>query len=139
MVSEALDPERLDQIYERAASDPERIPRATYRVQLNAAFGFESARAIVPYLHVLGVSDLYASPFFKARPGTTHGYDLVDHNAINPEIGAPEDLDRLHEALGARGMGLLLDFVPNHMGIGSGDNVWWQDVLENGPSAIHAG
>lgn len=114
------------------------VPRATYRVQLHAGFTFEDARRRVDYLAALGVSHLYASPFFKARPGSTHGYDLTCHNALNPEIGARADLDRLAGALSARGMGLLLDFVPNHMGIGTSDNLWWFDVLENGPSSLYA-
>ncbi|XXT22865.1 malto-oligosyltrehalose synthase [Sorangium sp. So ce429] len=115
-----------------------RLPRATYRVQLNKDFTFEQARSIVAYLDALGVSDLYSSPFFKARPESLHGYDLVDHNALNPAIGERADLDRLTGELAEHGMGLLLDFVPNHMGVGTSDNAWWNDVLENGPSSLHA-
>jgi (1->4)-alpha-D-glucan 1-alpha-D-glucosylmutase len=115
-----------------------RVPRATYRVQMNREFTFEDARAIVPYLDALGVSDLYASPFFKARPGSMHGYDLTDHNALNPEIGTRDAFDALSRSLAGRGMGLLLDFVPNHMGVGTSDNAWWMDVLENGPSSLYA-
>ncbi|WP_437783876.1 malto-oligosyltrehalose synthase [Sorangium sp. So ce1097] len=115
-----------------------RLPRATYRVQLNKDFTFEQARRIVAYLDALGISDLYTSPFFKARPGSLHGYDLVDHNALNPEIGDRGDLDRLTGELAEHGMGLLLDFVPNHMGVGAPDNAWWSDVLENGPSSLYA-
>ncbi|MEJ7731032.1 MAG: malto-oligosyltrehalose synthase [Polyangiaceae bacterium] len=112
-----------------------RIPRATYRVQLNADFTFSQATALCDYLRDLGISDLYASPFFRSRPGSTHGYDLVDHNALSPAIGSRAELDALSEALRAHDLGLLLDFVPNHMGIGP-DNVWWMDVLENGPSSL---
>ncbi|WP_437638767.1 malto-oligosyltrehalose synthase [Sorangium sp. So ce854] len=115
-----------------------RLPRATYRVQLNKDFTFEQARRIIAYLDALGVSDLYTSPFFKARPGSLHGYDLVDHNTLNPEIGGRGDLDRLTGELAGHGMGLLLDFVPNHMGVGTSDNAWWNDVLENGPSSLYA-
>ncbi|XXX80379.1 malto-oligosyltrehalose synthase [Sorangium sp. So ce134] len=115
-----------------------RLPRATYRVQLNKDFTFEQARSVVAYLDALGVSDLYSSPFFKARPESLHGYDLVDHNALNPAIGGRDDLDRLTGELAAHGMGLLLDFVPNHMGVGTSDNAWWNDVLENGPSSLYA-
>lgn len=115
-----------------------RVPRATYRVQMNREFTFEDARAVVPYLDALGVSELYASPFFKARPGSMHGYDLTDHNALNPEIGTREAFDALSGSLAGKGMGLLLDFVPNHMGVGTSDNAWWMDVLENGPSSLYA-
>ncbi|WP_437680336.1 malto-oligosyltrehalose synthase [Sorangium sp. So ce131] len=115
-----------------------RLPRATYRVQLNKDFTFEQARRVVAYLDALGVSDLYSSPFFKARPESLHGYDLVDHNALNPAIGSRDELDRLTDELAKHGMGLLLDFVPNHMGVGTSDNAWWNDVLENGPSSLYA-
>ena len=109
-------------------------PRATYRLQFNKDFTFRDALALVDYFAALGVSHLYASPFLMARPGSTHGYDITDHNRINPEIGSEEELDALVAALKARGMGLVLDFVPNHMGIGS-DNPWWLDVLEWGESS----
>ncbi len=115
-----------------------RIPLATYRVQLNKQFTFQQARAIVEYLHALGVSDLYTSPFFKARVESTHGYDIADHNAFNPAIGSDDDFNNLAAALQARGMGLLADTVPNHMGIGEPVNEWWMDVLENGPSSRYA-
>ncbi|OGW60094.1 MAG: 4-alpha-glucanotransferase [Nitrospirae bacterium RBG_16_64_22] len=114
------------------------IPRASYRLQLGRRLTFQEARAIVPYLDELGVSHIYASPFLKARPGSRHGYDIIDHNAINPEIGSPEDLDRLVDSLRERKMGLILDLVPNHMGIMGADNAWWLDVLENGPASVHA-
>ena len=94
-------------------------------------------RSWCPYLADLGISDLYASPYMKARTGSPHGYDIIDHNALNPEIGAPEDYDRLVETLHEHGMGQLLDWVPNHMGVGS-DNEWWLDVLENGPASPYA-
>ena len=115
-----------------------RFPDATYRLQFNRAFTFAHATELVPYLHELGVSHCYASPFFKARPGSLHGYDIVDHNAFNPEIGSTEDFDRLVEALRVHGMGQLLDMVPNHMGVMGSDNAWWLDVLENGPASTFA-
>jgi (1->4)-alpha-D-glucan 1-alpha-D-glucosylmutase len=114
------------------------IPRATYRLQLNHKFTFEQARAIVPYLSALGISHLYVSPCLKARPGSMHGYDIVDHNALNPEIGSAEDFDRLVAALREHAMGLILDIVPNHMGVMGSDNAWWLDVLENGEASIYA-
>ncbi|MDQ3044011.1 MAG: alpha-amylase family glycosyl hydrolase, partial [Chloroflexota bacterium] len=112
-----------------------RIPRATYRLQFHAGFTFNDARKIVPYLAGLGISDLYASPYFQANPGSTHGYDVTDYTTLNPEIGTQADYDALIETLHAHAMGQLLDFVPNHMGIGQGGNLWWLDVLENGPSS----
>lgn len=114
-----------------------RVPRATYRLQLNEDFTFSDATELIPYLADLGVSDLYASPYMKARPGSTHGYDVIDHNSLNPEIGSEEDYERLIETLRDHRMGQLLDIVPNHMGVGS-DNPWWMDVLEHGPSSPRA-
>ena len=113
-------------------------PRATYRMQFHAGFTFRDAGRLVPYLADLGVSHLYASPIFLANPGSTHGYDIVDYNELNPEIGTREEFDALVAALHARGLKLILDFVPNHMGIAAGLNVWWQDVLENGQTSAHA-
>ena len=114
------------------------IPRATYRVQLHRGFTFRDATAIVPYLAALGVSHLYTSPFLKARPGSQHGYDVIDHDALNPEIGTDAELDALCAALQAHGMGLMLDLVPNHMGVLKADNGWWQDVLEHGQASRYA-
>lgn len=115
-----------------------RIPLSTYRLQFNRNFTFKQACDIVPYLHALGISHLYASPYLKARPGSRHGYDIIDHNLLNPEIGTYEDFDQLCTTLAEHGMGQILDFVPNHMGVG-GDNAWWLDVLENGQASKHAG
>ena len=111
-----------------------RIPLATYRLQLNKDFTFNDARAIVGYLHDLGISDLYSSPILKARPGSMHGYDVVDAAQLNPELGSDGDFERLHQELRKGGMGLLLDIVPNHMAA-SPDNVWWMSLLENGPQS----
>jgi (1->4)-alpha-D-glucan 1-alpha-D-glucosylmutase len=115
-----------------------RIPDATYRLQFNRAFTFSQASELVPYLHELGVSHCYASPYFNARPGSVHGYDIVDHNAFNPEIGSAGDFERFVQSLRVRGMGHLLDMVPNHMGVMGSDNAWWLDVLENGPASAFA-
>jgi len=111
-----------------------RVPRATYRLQLNAAFTFADAKAVAPYLAELGISDVYASPILKARKGSTHGYDIVDPAALNPELGTEEDFASLHEELSRQKMGLLLDVVPNHMAA-SHENAWWMSVLENGPKS----
>jgi (1->4)-alpha-D-glucan 1-alpha-D-glucosylmutase len=117
---------------------PAAIPLATYRLQLSAAFGFAAAAKLVPYLRSLGVTHLYASPFLKSRPGSTHGYDIVDHNQLDPEIGGESDFAELSAALAKADMGLILDFVPNHVGIGYADNAWWLDVLEFGPASPYA-
>ena len=114
-------------------------PRATYRLQFNKDFGFDDAARIAPYLARLGVSHVYASPWLKARPGSTHGYDIVDHHALNPELGDQAAFDRMVAALKANGLGQILDFVPNHMGVGGSDNPLWLDVLEWGPDSAHAG
>jgi (1->4)-alpha-D-glucan 1-alpha-D-glucosylmutase len=115
-----------------------RIPLAVYRLQFNRSFTFAAAARLVPYLYDLGVSDGYASPYFKACPGSAHGYDVIDHNAFNPELGDEEDYNAFVTALQQHGMGQLLDMVPNHMGIAKSYNPWWADVLENGPSSLYA-
>jgi (1->4)-alpha-D-glucan 1-alpha-D-glucosylmutase len=109
-----------------------RVPRATYRLQLNASFTFNDAKAIVPYLAQLGISDVYVSPILRARKGSAHGYDIVDAAALNPELGSEEDFAALDAELKRHGIGLLLDVVPNHMAA-SHENAWWTSVLENGP------
>ena len=114
-------------------------PVSSYRVQLNSGFRFEHARRLVGYFHALGVSHLYSSPILKARPGSPHGYDITDHTQLNPEIGSDEDLRALVRELKNYGMGQILDFVPNHMGIGFGSNPWWTDVLANGRASEFAG
>jgi (1->4)-alpha-D-glucan 1-alpha-D-glucosylmutase len=106
--------------------------RATYRLQFHRGFTFTDAQALVPYLAELGISHLYASPIMEARPGSTHGYDIINHNRINPEIGGERGFQDLVAELHAHGMGLILDIVPNHMGVGGRDNAWWLDVLEWG-------
>ena len=114
------------------------VPIATYRLQLSSAFGFDDAVKLVPYLQSLGISHLYASPFLKARAGSTHGYDIIDHSQLNPEFGGEAAFSRLSAALAQADIGLILDFVPNHMGVGGADNAWWLDVLEWGPKSPHA-
>jgi (1->4)-alpha-D-glucan 1-alpha-D-glucosylmutase len=116
----------------------EKWPTATYRLQFHRQFTFRDATAILDYLQQLGVSHIYASPYLKARSGSVHGYDIVDHNALNPEIGTEDDFTQFVKDLRRRGMGHILDVVPNHMGIGTDENAWWQDVLENGPSSPYA-
>ncbi|HTN28794.1 MAG TPA: malto-oligosyltrehalose synthase, partial [Burkholderiales bacterium] len=113
------------------------IPRATYRLQLHRGFTFDDAAAIAPYLEKLGVSHAYCSPVLRARAGSAHGYDVVSHGEINPELGGRERFERMAAALRAHGIGILLDVVPNHMCIGA-DNAWWLDVLEKGPASAYA-
>ncbi|MGE5816646.1 MAG: malto-oligosyltrehalose synthase [Deltaproteobacteria bacterium] len=115
-----------------------KIPTATYRLQFNRGFTFADASEIVPYLYDLGVSDAYASPIFKARPGSLHGYDVVDHSQIDPALGGEDAFEAFTATLKTHGMGLILDIVPNHMGIAGPGNAWWMDVLENGPSSSYA-
>ena len=117
---------------------PPAIPIATYRLQFTPGFGFDDAAAIVPYLKALGISHLYASPFLTARAGSTHGYDIIDHNALNPEFGGDDAFQRLSGALAEADMGLILDFVPNHMGVNYADNAWWLDALEWGQASPYA-
>jgi len=114
-----------------------RVPVATYRLQFNRGFRFADAQALVPYLSSLGITDVYASPIFKARAGSTHGYDVVDPTRLNPELGSEEEFNALVRELKRYRMGLLVDIVPNHMAASS-ENEWWMDVLENGPSSPYA-
>jgi (1->4)-alpha-D-glucan 1-alpha-D-glucosylmutase len=117
---------------------PPAIPIATYRLQFTADFNFEAAADVVPYLKALGITHLYASPFLKARKGSTHGYDIVDHTKFNPELGGEAGFERLSATLQQHDLGLILDFVPNHVGVHFADNPWWLDVLEWGPASPHA-
>jgi (1->4)-alpha-D-glucan 1-alpha-D-glucosylmutase len=119
-------------------SEEPRIPICTYRLQFNRRFTFSHARELVPYLHDLGISDAYASPYFQARAESLHGYDITDHNKLNAAIGTRDEYDAWVAELRARNMGQVADFVPNHMGIGEPLNTWWMDVLENGPSSHYA-
>jgi (1->4)-alpha-D-glucan 1-alpha-D-glucosylmutase len=122
-----------------ATPTPGSHPRAaTYRVQLHAGFTFDDAATISGYLAELGVSHLYCSPYLQAAPGSTHGYDVVDHGRLNSELGGAEGHRRLVESLSAAGLGQVLDIVPNHMALAGRANAWWWDVLENGPSSVYA-
>jgi (1->4)-alpha-D-glucan 1-alpha-D-glucosylmutase len=111
------------------------IPRATYRMQFNRDFTFAQAGALSSYLAALGISHCYASPYLRARPGSTHGYDIVGHAELNPEIGTTQEFEDFAAALKANGLSQVIDVVPNHMGIMGSDNAWWLDVLENGPAS----
>ncbi|MFQ5719758.1 MAG: 4-alpha-glucanotransferase [Acidobacteriota bacterium] len=120
-----------------APSRAARVPCATYRLQMHRGFSFARATEIVPYLARLGVSHVYASPILQARAGSLHGYDIIDHGRVNEELGGEEGLERFVDALHRHDMGLVLDIVPNHMGVGS-DNAWWMSVLEHGPASPYA-
>ncbi len=115
-----------------------RIPTATYRLQLHAKFGFEDAAKIADYLHQLGVSHVYCSPYLQAAPGSNHGYDVVDHHKVNEELGGSEAHGKFCKRLGECHLGQVLDIVPNHMAISGRRNRLWWDVLENGPSSRYA-
>lgn len=114
------------------------IPRSTYRLQLHSGFNFDQATELIPYLALLGISHCYASPCLQARPGSPHGYDIINHGVLNTELGGDAAFTRLSDALHTHGMGLLLDMVPNHMGVMGNDNAWWLDVLENGQASNYA-
>jgi len=113
-------------------------PRATYRLQLHAGFDFDAAAGTADYLANLGVSHVYSSPYLQAAPGSTHGYDVVNPQQVNVELGGAVGHQRFCRVLGDRGLGQILDIVPNHMAIGGDENPWWTDVLENGPSSSYA-
>ncbi len=132
-----MTPELLDRLLADPRLTP-RVPVATYRLQFQPALRFADACALIPYLAALGVSDIYASSYLAAQPGSTHGYDIVNHNALNPELGTEAEYRALVAGLQAQGMGQILDVVPNHMGIAGGANPWWNDVLENGPGSLYA-
>jgi (1->4)-alpha-D-glucan 1-alpha-D-glucosylmutase len=114
-----------------------RVPVSTYRVQVHKDFTFAAAAGIAGYLKKLGIGDFYSSPIFEARPGSMHGYDVTRHDRLNPELGGDEGFERFSEELKHQGLGLLLDIVPNHMGVGN-DSIWWQDVLENGHASSYS-
>lgn len=117
---------------------PESVPSATYRLQFNAGFTFRDAHDLVPYLHALGISDCYASPVLQARAGSSHGYDICDHGQLNQELGGEKDFDAFSDALRQHGKGLILDMVPNLMGIADSDNSWWMNVQENGAGSVNS-
>src|SRR3954470_16584088 len=135
-------PAQIDGLLRRTAeavAARRRLPEATYRLQLHAGFRFRDAAGLADYLHDLGVTDCYTSPYLKARPGSLHGYDISDHRLLNPEIGNEDDHAAFVAAFRERGLGQVLDVVPNHMGITGNHNVWWNDVLENGLASPYAG
>ena len=119
----------------RPAAQP---PLSTYRVQFTPGFGFLEAAGVAGYLAELGVTHLYASPYLQAAPGSTHGYDVVDHHRVSSELGGEEGHAAMCAALGDAGLGQVLDVVPNHMAVPGPENAWWWDVLENGPSSVYA-
>ncbi|HSE66083.1 MAG TPA: alpha-amylase family glycosyl hydrolase, partial [Gemmatimonadales bacterium] len=119
-------------------SRPRRLPLSTYRLQLGRDFGFREAADLVPYLAELGVTECYCSPIFAARPDSTHFYDVVDHGRLSEELGGVEGFVTLVRALRSNDVGLLLDFVPNHVAADASANSWWRSVLENGPSSPYA-
>ncbi len=114
---------------------PRYVPVSTYRLQVYQQFPLSAAAGVVPYLARLGVGACYTSPYFTAAAGSTHGYDVFNHNEINPELGGAAAHRTFVQAIAAHGLGHIVDFVPNHMGINAGGNAWWKDVLENGPSS----
>src|SRR5579859_6548984 len=116
---------------------PETRVSATYRLQFNKGFTFQDAAGLLDYLSELGITHVYASPILRSRPGSTHGYDVIDPTRLNPELGSEADFFSLLTELRNRGMGLVLDIVPNHMSASS-DNSWWMDVLEYGPESPYA-
>ncbi len=114
------------------------VPTSTYRLQLHGHFGFRDAARVADYLAKLGVGAVYVSPVLRAQRGSVHGYDVVDHAVLNPELGTVDEFRIWNDAVTASGMGFLMDFVPNHVGVGTGENAWWNDVLESGPSSPFA-
>jgi len=114
------------------------IPRATYRVQFGKEFGFDDAAALAPYLAQLGISHLYASPYLQARSNSKHGYDITDRNSLNTELGGYDAFQRMVRASRDNGLEHILDYVPNHMGVGGADNPLWLDVLEWGEDSRYA-
>jgi (1->4)-alpha-D-glucan 1-alpha-D-glucosylmutase len=122
---------------ERVLHTDARVAVSTYRVQMHKDFNFADAQAIIGYLKQLGIGDFYSSPIFEARPNSMHGYDVTRHDRLNPEIGGNEGFENFSAELQRQGLGLLLDIVPNHMGVGN-DSIWWQDVLENGHASQYS-
>jgi (1->4)-alpha-D-glucan 1-alpha-D-glucosylmutase len=123
---------------ERAANEVRTTPRSTYRLQLHPGFGFDAAGMLAPYLADLGISHVYLSPYLQAAPGSTHGYDVVDHQTVSQELGGAEAHSRMCDAFRASGLSHVVDVVPNHMSIATDRNRWWWDILENGPSSLYA-
>ncbi len=131
-------PESIRNAFLKAAEEPIRWPVSCYRLQFNKGFTFRDAEHVLPYLKRLGITDIYSSPYFRATPGSTHGYDITDYSSLNPELGSEDDFINFSDTLRSLGMGLIMDIVPNHMSIASATNPWWRDLLENGPASPHA-
>ena len=132
----------IDTLLQRAigrARELRRLPVSTYRLQFHKDFTFRDATAILPYLAKLGITQVYASPYLAARAGSTHGYDVIDHSRLNPELGTQADYGAFLAGLKTNGLSHLLDTVPNHVGVNTNDNAWWNDVLEHGPASRYAG
>jgi len=136
----SVDLELVDRLWDRVSAriKQQPFPAATYRLQFNAGFTFRDATRIIPGLAWLGITHIYASPYLKACAGSPHGYNIVDHAHLNPELGTESDYDEFVNALSTHGMRQILDFVPNHMGVDGNDNAWWMDVLIDGPSSQYA-
>lgn len=142
---EITDESQLEQYFEKFKKYKEeiipkiiaKIPDATYRLQFNKDFTFNDAKEIIPYLKKLGISHVYASPLLSPRKGSQHGYDVVNYNEINQEAGTFEEFEAFVDTLHFYGLGLILDIVPNHMGICK-ENNWWMDILENGQSSKYS-
>src|SRR5436190_6506113 len=127
----------IDDLFQKAidaVSGRNSWPEATYRLQFYSGFTFRDACRILPYLRALGVTHVYASPYLKARPGSTHGYDILDHRLLSSEIGTTADYQAFLNGLRENGLGQIMDIVSNHMGILGYENVLWNDILENGPA-----
>ncbi|MFD1730971.1 alpha-amylase family glycosyl hydrolase [Deinococcus malanensis] len=120
------------------ASQGHALPDATYRLQLHTGFDFAAAQRVLPYLARLGVTDVYLSPIWTSTPGSTHGYDVTDHAEVNPQLGGEAALRRFARRARELGLGLIVDFVPNHMGIQNGHNPYWEDVLQHGQASRYA-
>ena len=136
--NKAADLQDINRLWQRVNDDIGRrapFPESTYRLQFHKGFTFRDAARITPYLRDLGITHCYASPYLRAPPGSTHGYDIIDHSALNPEVGTAEEYDAWVQGLKEAGLGQILDTVPNHMGVATNDNAWWNDVLENGPAS----
>lgn len=128
----------LAQALQQVVNESKDRPLSTYRLQFHKEFRLEHARELIEYLHELGISHVYASPFLEARSGSMHGYDIISHERLNPEVGSEEDLRELVRELNARGMSIVLDIVPNHMGVSTA-TPWWRDVLQHGRASQYAG
>jgi (1->4)-alpha-D-glucan 1-alpha-D-glucosylmutase len=127
----------MKECVDRVLHTDARVPVSTYRVQMHKDFAFARAQGIVGYLKQLGIGDFYSSPIFEARPNSMHGYDVTRHDRLNPELGGAGGFASFSAELERQGLGLLLDIVPNHMGVGN-DSIWWQDVLENGHASQYS-